>query len=58
MKIKKMTLKKDDMEYCFCCGKVLKKEYHILSLGTAATEFEVCKSCLKNLNKKIEKALA
>lgn len=46
-----------DPEFCFCCGREIKKGGYILSLGTAGSSFELCKSCLKKLTTKADKAL-
>jgi len=56
MTVKTKTCTENNTEYCFCCGKELKK-YHIVSFGTSATEFEMCKPCLKKLGNKITKVL-
>lgn len=55
MKVQKKVLK-DGPNFCFCCGKPIEKEY-VLNLGTAGSQFELCRSCLKKLHTKITKVL-
>ncbi|WP_018703569.1 hypothetical protein [Anaeromusa acidaminophila] len=47
---------KEGGHYCYCCGKEIKKEY-LINLGSAGSEFEICRSCLKKLNRQITRVL-